>query len=137
MAQFRALRSEHHVATTFAVKEAESYGIQFGLTEIEMGFEKEKKAMDTWKFREEADPGEYAAAKKWSSLVREREGKDQWTKGQEYVRLWKDGVRPNYLSRPKAKREALPSEAQVPAVKPRVLNPDFMGLSSTIQSASP
>ncbi|KAJ2919265.1 hypothetical protein MD484_g1182, partial [Candolleomyces efflorescens] len=96
VAQFRALRSEHHVATTFAVMEAEALGAAFQPGELEQSFEKEKKALESWQKKEEQDEGALAARKRWKAIVEKREGQDRWTKGEEYVRLWKEGVRPDY-----------------------------------------
>ncbi len=57
VAQFRALRSEHHIASTSAVYEAETFGAVFENTEVENNFEKEMKALETWKHKEETDEG--------------------------------------------------------------------------------
>lgn len=96
VAQFRSLRSEHHVATTFAVMEAEELGAVFLPTEIEHGFEKEKRALGTWERTKEMDQNALTARKRWKAIVQKHNGVDQWTKGQEYVRLWREGVKPNY-----------------------------------------
>jgi len=96
IAQFRSLRSEHHIATTTAALEAEAYGSVFGPTEIEQGFEKEKKGLETWERREELDEGAMAARKRWRAIVERQGGVGEWTKGQQYVRLWKEGIRPTY-----------------------------------------
>jgi small subunit ribosomal protein S23 len=95
IAQFRSLRSEHHIANVVAVQEAECYGSVFGPTEIEVGFSKEKKALETWERREELDEGAIAARKRWRAII-EKQGPSEWTKGQEYVKLWKKGIRPTY-----------------------------------------
>lgn len=97
VAQFRALRSEHHIATTVAVKEAEALGSIFGPSEIEQANEMEKKSIATWERRAELDEGAIAARKRWKAIVDRQPGANQWTKGMEYVRLWKEGVRPNYM----------------------------------------
>ncbi|KAF8167712.1 mitochondrial ribosomal protein S25-domain-containing protein [Crassisporium funariophilum] len=97
VAQFRALRSEHHIATTFAVMEAKELGSTFGPSEIEQTFEMEKKSIATWERQEELDEGAIAARKRWKAIVEKQREGSQWTKGQEYVRLWKEGVRPNYM----------------------------------------
>jgi small subunit ribosomal protein S23 len=96
ISQFRSLRSEHHIATTFAALEAEAYGAKFGPTEIESGFEKEKESLKTFERREELDEGAMAARKRWRAIVEKQGGVGQWTKGEEYVRLWKQGIRPTY-----------------------------------------
>jgi len=97
VAQFRALRSEHHISTTVAVKEAEALGSIFGPSEIEEANEMEKKSLLTWERRAELDEGAIAARKRWKAIVDRHPGANQWTKGMEYVRLWKEGVRPNYM----------------------------------------
>ena len=96
VAQFRSLRSEHYIATTVAALEAESYGSVFGPGEIETGFLKEKKALETWERRDELDQGALAARKRWRAIVAKESGVSEWTKGQEYVKLWKKGIRPTY-----------------------------------------
>lgn len=97
VAQFRALRSEHHIATTFAVQEALALGSTFGPSEIETSFELQKKALQTWSRKEELDEGAIAARKRWKAIVDKTHGIGQWSKGEEYVRLWQEGVRPNYM----------------------------------------
>lgn len=97
IAQFRSLRAEHHIATTTAVMEAEAYGAAFGPTHIEQGFAKEQKELEAWHKKGELDAGAIAARKRWRAII-ERHGRvgSEWSKGQEYVRLWKEGVRPTY-----------------------------------------
>lgn len=97
--QFRALRSEHHIATTIAVKEAEALGSEFGLSEIERAHELEKRSIATWERQAELDEGAIAARKRWKAIVDKQPGANQWTKGVEYVRLWNEGIRPNYMPR--------------------------------------
>lgn len=97
VAQFRALRSEHHIATKTAAKEAELLGAVFGPSEIESTFEKEKRGLVTFERQAEMDEGAMAARKRWKAIIDRKTGVvDQWTKGEEYVRLWREGVRPNY-----------------------------------------
>jgi small subunit ribosomal protein S23 len=96
VAQFRSLRSEHHVATKFAVMEAEYLGAVFGQGEIAHSFEKEKRGLASFERREEMDEGAMAARKRWKAVFEKQNGVRQWTAGQEYIRLWKEGVRPNY-----------------------------------------
>lgn len=97
VAQFRALRSEHHIATTVAVKEAEALGSSFGPSEIEQANKMEKMSLATWERRAELDQGAIAARKRWKAIVDRQPGANQWTKGMEYVRLWKEGIRPTYM----------------------------------------
>jgi small subunit ribosomal protein S23 len=97
VAQFRSLRGEHHIATTTAALEAEAYGAIFPPTAIEQGFVKEQKQIEAWKSKDELDAGAIVARKRWRAII-ERQGRvgSKWSKGQDYVRLWKDGVRPTY-----------------------------------------
>lgn len=112
VAQFRALRGEHHIAVTTAVQEAEAYGAVFEPTSIEQGFAKEQKQIEAWHSKDELDAGAIAARKRWRAII-ERQGTvgSGWTKGQDYVRLWKDGVRPTYApSLTEVTMEATPQE---------------------------
>ncbi|TFK36898.1 mitochondrial ribosomal protein S25-domain-containing protein [Crucibulum laeve] len=94
VAQFRALRAERHIATVFAITEAQALGTRFMDTEIEHAFEKEKRSLATWERREELDEGALAARKRWKAII--DKDSTEWSKGKEYVRLWKEGVRPTY-----------------------------------------
>ncbi|KAF9053351.1 mitochondrial ribosomal protein S25-domain-containing protein [Panaeolus papilionaceus] len=118
VAQFRALRSEHHIATTFAVLEAQELGSKFGASEIEQAYTLNKKNIETWERQEELDEGAMAARKRWKAIVENHHGADQWTKGREYVRLWQEGVRPDYMP-------ALTEPVEAVLDKPQV---DFMNL---------
>lgn len=97
VAQFRALRAEHHIATTVAIKEAKELGSDFGPSEIERAHEMEIKSLATWERQAELDEGAIAARKRWKGIVERQPGANQWTKGVEYVRLWNEGIRPNYM----------------------------------------
>ncbi|KAG6854215.1 hypothetical protein C0991_009233 [Blastosporella zonata] len=96
VAQFRALRSEHQIATTFAAMEADYLGAIFSKGEIEHAFDKEKRGLATFERLEEFDEGAIAARKRWKAIVDRTEGVTEWTKGKEYAKLWKEGVRPTY-----------------------------------------
>jgi len=85
--------------------EAEYLGAVFSRGEIAHAFEKEKRGLASFERREELDEGAMAARKRWKAIVEQPHGGRQWTQGQEYIRLWKEGVRPNYapmLTRPVA-----------------------------------
>lgn len=97
VAQYRALRAEHHISTVIAAMEAEHYGSIFGPSEIEMSVEVQKKALETWSKKEEMNEGAIAARKRWKKIVDKAHGVNQWTKGEEYVRLWQEGIKPNYM----------------------------------------
>jgi len=94
VAQFRALRSEHHIATAYAVYEAETFGSTFGRSEIEKAFEREKEVLETWKQEEQVDESARMATKRWRAIIERDPGEGNWTKGEEYVRLWKANIEP-------------------------------------------
>jgi len=94
VAQFRALRSEHHIATAYAVYEAEAFGSNFGPSEIEKAFEREKEVLETWKQEEQVDDSARMATKRWRAIIARDPGEGNWTKGEEYVRLWKANIKP-------------------------------------------
>ncbi|KNZ74126.1 37S ribosomal protein S25, mitochondrial [Termitomyces sp. J132] len=122
IAQFRALRSEHQIATTFAVMEAEYLGAIFSKGEIEHAFDKEVRRLATFERREEFDEGAIAARKRWKAIIDKTEGVKDWSKGQEYVKLWKAGVRPSYAPRLTQPIEAAPTPER---------SPDLMKLETT------
>ena len=93
VAQFRALRAEHRVATSVALMEAQATGIEFGISTVEKNFLAEERALQSWTKKDAEDAAAQAARKRWRAVV-EREG--AWTRGQEYTRLWQEGVRPTY-----------------------------------------
>jgi len=121
VAQFHALRSEHHIATTFAVMEAEQLGSTFGNSEIENTFEREKRSLASWERKEELDEGALAARKRWKAIIERHHGADQWSKGEQYVRLWQEGIKPNYMP-------AVTQAVELPI--PINESPDPMGLQS-------
>ena len=94
--QFRSLRSEHYIATRHAVTEARYLGATFLPTEIQHAYNKEVRNMDTWQRKEENDEAALTASKRWKANVERQQGINQWTKGEEYVRLWKEGIQPDY-----------------------------------------
>ncbi|KAJ7492377.1 mitochondrial ribosomal protein S25-domain-containing protein [Mycena latifolia] len=96
VAQFRALRSEHHIATTFAVMEAQELGATFVRGEIEHAFEKEKRAVATWEKLEELDEAQLTARKRWKMIAEGHVGETDWSRGVQYVKMWRAGIRVNY-----------------------------------------
>lgn len=96
VAQFRSLRSEQEVATMIAALEAEAYGAEFGPNETERGFNKEREAFKSWDTDARYDQNAIAARKRWKAVVEREQPAVPWTGGQEYVRLWREGIRPNY-----------------------------------------
>ncbi|KAJ3015292.1 hypothetical protein NUW54_g1081 [Trametes sanguinea] len=70
--------------------------MEFGPSQIDITFQKENKAFETFQESATHDHTAETERKRWKAVV-EREGRsEQWTKGQEYTRLWKEGVRPVY-----------------------------------------
>ncbi|KAJ7170123.1 mitochondrial ribosomal protein S25-domain-containing protein [Mycena filopes] len=96
IAQFRSLRSEHHISTTFAVLEAEELGAVFAPGEIEHAFEKEKRALSTWEKLADVDEGSLAARKRWKMIAERHVGETNWSRGVQYVKMWQAGNRVNY-----------------------------------------
>ncbi|GAW04384.1 mitochondrial ribosomal protein S25-domain-containing protein [Lentinula edodes] len=96
IAQFRALRSERHIAMTMAIHEADNLGAVWQNSEIAHGFQKEIKSLASWERQSELDEGAMAARKRWRSIALEHTEDREWSKGQEYVRLWKEGITPRY-----------------------------------------
>ena len=98
VAQFRALRAEHDIASKIALREAEHNGIEFGPDEVERVWEMEEKHLDSWKRTAELSTATNVARKRWHAIVEETIPRTtkHWTRGAEYTRLWKEGVRPTY-----------------------------------------
>jgi len=117
--QFRSLRSEQEVATMIATLEAEHYGAEFRPTETERGFNKELEALKTWQVDERYDQNAIAARKRWKAVAERGQSPVPWTAGQEYVRLWKEGIRPNYSA-------ALTGPVSITPAGLESNNPDFM-----------
>ncbi|KIJ54644.1 hypothetical protein M422DRAFT_153128 [Sphaerobolus stellatus SS14] len=109
--QYDALRSEQYIMNAFAALEAESYGATFASGEVERGFKKESEALKTWEAQEESDHSMNIARKKWRATVHKR-NPGEWTHGQAYVRLWKEGVRPDYTPLPIGGLEAERAEQE-------------------------
>lgn len=96
--------------------EAEYLGATFVRGEIEHAFEKEKRALATWEKLADLNEGELAARKRWKVIAERHEGMLGWSKGQEYVRLWKAGIKPNYspaLTKPVVEVESEDADAAV------------------------
>lgn len=104
--------------------EAEHLGAVFSRGEIEHAFEKEKRGLVSFERREELDEGAIAARKRWKAIVEKHGASEQWTKGEEYVRLWKEGVRPSY-----APVLTQPVVSEVPSPEDIAKSPDFMQIS--------
>ncbi|KAI0756764.1 mitochondrial ribosomal protein S25-domain-containing protein [Daedaleopsis nitida] len=135
VAQFRSLRSEIQIARTIALTEAEHNGMEFGPSQAEITFTKEEKAYDTFRRADAQSLSEETERKRWKAVV-EREGPpEKWTRGQEYTRLWKEGVRPVYAPvfvQPEITPEGLsaPAPEQIPQTPQQFsANADFMGIT--------
>lgn len=76
--------------------EAEAYGAQFGPTATEAGHQKEVQAVKAWDVDERYDPSAIAARRRWKMVVERDTPAAEWTGGEKYVKLWKEGVRPDY-----------------------------------------
>ncbi|KAI0778423.1 mitochondrial ribosomal protein S25-domain-containing protein [Trametes elegans] len=139
VAQFRSLRSEITIARQVALAEAEQLGMEFGPSQTEITFNKENKAFDTFREASEHSHAAETERKRWKAVV-EREGRpDHWTKGQEYTRLWKEGVRPVYapvLSEPKISPEGLAETNPEEAARRLSGQADFMGVLHEVSSSS-
>jgi small subunit ribosomal protein S23 len=111
IAQFRTLRAVQHVATRFAAQAASAYGARFGPSATEQGFEVENKVLDANELRtERLDDSARLARNRWRMVTLGNRGEESvvgvgnvdsadrkaWSRGEEYVRLWKEGVRPDY-----------------------------------------
>jgi small subunit ribosomal protein S23 len=112
IAQFRTLRAVQHVATCFAAQAASAYGASFGPSATARGFEVENRVLDANELRtERLDDSARLARNRWRMVgldgsSRAEDGwsgvgvgnadRKAWSRGEEYVRLWKEGVRPDY-----------------------------------------
>ncbi|KAH9486580.1 37S ribosomal protein S25, mitochondrial [Psilocybe cubensis] len=123
VAQFRTLRSEHHVASRIAVLEAEQLGSTFGPSHIEESFVRQKQSLATWDRKEELDEGSLAAQKRWKAIVNRNHGAGQWSEGKDYARLWQQGIKPNYM--PALVRSVAPTTTKIDKHDP-------MGLKNSI-----
>lgn len=95
--QFRALRSEAHIAKATSRLEALAYGAVFTApTQVEKSFQREEDNMRTWDLQTELDSGALAARKRWKMII-ERKKDAEYKRGEAYVALWKKGELPDYL----------------------------------------
>ncbi|KZV91330.1 hypothetical protein EXIGLDRAFT_615820 [Exidia glandulosa HHB12029] len=95
--QFRALRSEAHIASATARLEAQAYGARFTEpTAVEKSFQREEDNMRSWDLQTELDSGALAARKRWKMII-ERKQDAEFSRGEAYVALWKKGELPDYL----------------------------------------
>lgn len=138
VAQFRTLRAVQHVATRFAAQAAVAHGARFGPSETTRGFEAESRVLEASELRRERlDDGARLARRRWrmialgggggsgsgggdsgsgvGAVAGEDADRKAWSRGEEYVRLWKEGVRPDY------------SPALTEPISPPTDPVDFMG----------
>lgn len=133
VAQFRTLRASQHIATRFAAQAAVAHGARFGSSETARGFEAERRVLEASELRRERlDDSARLARSRWRMIALggggggdsgsgldagagEDADRHAWTRGEEYVRLWKEGVRPDY------------SPALTEPISPPVDPVDFMG----------
>lgn len=122
--QFRTLRAVQHVAARFAAQAASAYGARFGASATARGVEVENKVLDANELRtERLDDSARLARNRWRMVTVGSRGEQEessgvgfgfgvgvgvgvgnvdsanrkaWSRGEEYVRLWKEGVRPDY-----------------------------------------
>lgn len=113
--QYRALRSARHIASKIAVQEAEHYGVVFKPGSIERGFEREREHLKSWAQGKYAEAESLEARKRWRMRVERTGNVSSWTKGEEYVRLWKEDVRPDYSPAFAAQLEAPPEVTELPS----------------------
>ena len=78
-----------------ALAEAEYYGAKFGPGPIERGLQFEQENLQTW--TKEAGEIQQAALsnKRWRTSVERPKEECIWSRGKEYVRLWKEGNKPD------------------------------------------
>lgn len=136
-AQFRALRSEREITTRVALLEAEHYGVPLGPSMTEKMFQEEEKALNSWSKNKQADAMANTARKRWRMIPEEVGEPSAWTKGQEYTRLWQEGIRPTYSPAiastiiTSAGLETAPSQPTVAAPAPAPAAPSSSGGKKT------
>ena len=96
--------------------EAQANGIEFGPTQVEVVYGMEEDALDSWQRRRHFDASALAARKRWKAIIEKDYDQGTWSKGKEYVRLWKEGVRPDYL--PVLKEPVMTDAGVVPGDSP-------------------
>lgn len=101
VAQFRTLRAVQHVATRFAAQQATiAHGARFGPSATSRGFAAEDAVLEADERRSERlDDSTRLARRRWRMVPLGTGGSSsgaEWSRGEEYVRLWREGVRPDY-----------------------------------------
>ncbi|KAI6007165.1 mitochondrial ribosomal protein S25-domain-containing protein [Pisolithus albus] len=96
VAEFRALRAEHDIASSFSRLEAEAYGATFP-SEVDRTFQKEDMVYRAPERKRALDEGALLARKRWRAILNIDSGMgNTWSKGHEYARLQDQGVRPRH-----------------------------------------
>ncbi|KAH8119945.1 mitochondrial ribosomal protein S25-domain-containing protein [Phellopilus nigrolimitatus] len=121
--QYRALRSGQHIMAQVASAEAEHYGTVFKPGAIERGHAREEAHLESWAQKKYSDQESLEARKRWRMRVERTGNVGSWTKGEEYVRLWQEGVRPDYSPALSA-----PVEKLTISEHPEQQTADFMAL---------
>ncbi|KAH9081568.1 mitochondrial ribosomal protein S25-domain-containing protein [Lactarius deliciosus] len=103
VAQFRTLRAVQHVATRFAAQQASiAHGARFGPSATARGFAAEGAVLEADERRSERlDDSTRLARRRWRMVPlgngsSSNSSGGDWSRGEEYVRLWREGVRPDY-----------------------------------------
>jgi len=140
VAQFRSLRAEHETATSAAKMEAEAYGTVFP-SETDRSFEKEEKQLYSEADQKALDRGALIAQKRWKAILDVQSGMGGWSRGQDYMNLWQQGVRPSFTQVPDGalgtsemlqEEERLKIQAERSS-RPPVDQVDFMGVRRAAQ----
>ncbi|KAI6153757.1 mitochondrial ribosomal protein S25-domain-containing protein [Pisolithus tinctorius] len=127
VAEFRALRAEHDIASSFSRMEAEAYGAVFP-SEVDRTFQKEDMVYKAPERKRALDEGALLARKRWRAILSIDSGMgNTWSRGHEYAKLQDQGIRPRHtyldkLSNP----SSLQQEIASPATDSRSANPDFL-----------
>ncbi|KAI6047799.1 mitochondrial ribosomal protein S25-domain-containing protein [Pisolithus marmoratus] len=119
VAEFRALRAEHDIASSFSRMEAEAYGTVFPRRILVYKAPERKRALDE---------GALLARKRWRAILNIDSGMgNTWSRGHEYAKLQGQGIRPRHtyldeLSRPPSAQQ----EIAAPATGSPSASPDFL-----------
>ncbi|KAF9229078.1 hypothetical protein BS17DRAFT_770991 [Gyrodon lividus] len=126
IAEFRALRAEYDIASTFARMEAEAYGTMFP-SEIDRTFKKEDEVYQAIERKKALDEGALLARKRWRAILNVDSGMGNiWSRGQEYANLQKQGVRPTHLVADDQTRLSTPAKDELTEADIVAGTPDFL-----------
>ena len=68
----------------------------FGPSAVQATFALEERNFESWKKTHETDMAESTARKRWHMIAKNVGMREAWSNGQDYVRLWQEGIRPTY-----------------------------------------